>query len=64
MSPLDEAFDKVVTYVNIGFTIAFTIECVLKMYAFNPKVCLDVIVVVHPFIAVVANGCVFIKQLW
>ena len=42
MSPLDEAFDKVVTYVNIGFTIAFTIECVLKMYAFNPKVCLDV----------------------
>lgn len=30
---------KVLNYVNIVFTSVFTIECILKIIAFNPKVC-------------------------
>ena len=37
---LDQFFmSEVLNYVNIVFTSVFTIECILKIIAFNPKVC-------------------------
>lgn len=35
--------DKVLNYVNIIFTSVFSVECILKIMAFNPKVCTDMI---------------------
>ncbi|KAF6039999.1 CACNA1A [Bugula neritina] len=38
LTPLDHLFkEKILNYVNIVFTSVFTIECALKIYAFNPK---------------------------
>jgi len=41
ITDLDKLFtEQILNFVNMVFTSVFTVECILKIFAFNPKVCL------------------------
>ena len=41
ISTLDKHYEKALSYLNTTFTIIFTVECILKLFAYGIKVGID-----------------------